>query len=41
MSNMRTDIQIKSRGPALCIPLVRTRTVFGIIIILMERLKPL
>ena len=40
MSSMKKDIQIESRGSALCIPLVRTRTLLGIIII-MERRKPL
>ena len=40
MSGMKKDIQIDSRGPALCISTVRTRTVLGVSII-MERLKPL
>ena len=41
VSSMNKDIQIESRGPALCINPVRTKTVFGVIIILMERRKPL
>ncbi len=43
MSSMNKDIQIKSRGLTLCITPVRTRALFGAIIIniLMERLKPL
>jgi hypothetical protein len=38
MSSMKNDIQIESRGPALCINTVRTRTLF-VGIIIMERRK--
>ena len=40
MNSMTKDIQIELAGPALCINLMRTRTLFGIVII-MERPKPL
>ncbi|MHC5061983.1 MAG: hypothetical protein ACYTFK_12965 [Planctomycetota bacterium] len=41
MSSMKNDIQIKPEGSALCINNMCTWTLFGIVIILTERPKPL